>query len=152
LEPVTAELRAIAVAGQGLLRNRLDLVEAPELGYAFAPADPPRYALLVHREARRVIGEVRFERTAGTPLTYEIGYSINPGWRRQGLAVEAAGCLIAWLKERMGAQYVIAGCHRDNIASIRTLRRLGFWLDSTRGQAFWWVHAPDGINAVALPD
>ena len=51
--------------------------------------------------------------------------------------------VIDWLFEDAGAETILAGCDADNIASVRTLRRLGFWLDSNPGRTFWWVLAPD---------
>jgi len=51
--------------------------------------------------------------------------------------------VIDWLFEDAGAETVLAGCDAGNIASVKTLRRLGFWLDSNPGQTFWWVLAPD---------
>ena len=63
--------------------------------------------------------------------------------RRQGYAVEAVNAVIDWLFEDAGAETILAGCDANNIASVRTLRRLGFWLDSNPGQTFWWVLAPD---------
>ncbi len=34
---------------------------------------------------------------------------------------------------------VWAGCDSRNVASVRTLSRLGFLLDSTPGRTFWWM-------------
>jgi [ribosomal protein S5]-alanine N-acetyltransferase len=68
----------------------------------------------------------------------EIGYAILPAYRRQGFAVEAMTALIDELWQDAAIDTLIAGCDMKNIASIRTLRRLGFELDITRGRAFWW--------------
>ncbi|MBL8552341.1 MAG: GNAT family N-acetyltransferase [Hyphomonadaceae bacterium] len=149
LAPVTAELSAIAnesadaLAGalgaeipQDWMRSGLPLVrrrqEAPQ------PWRPMR-CVAIHREHQVVIGDIRFERTPDPALTYEIGYAIIPAYRRQGLAVEAAGRVIDHLFQDEGARLVVAGCDRRNRASIRTLRKLGFWLDGSRGTAFWWL-------------
>ncbi|PZO55935.1 MAG: hypothetical protein DCF16_00955 [Alphaproteobacteria bacterium] len=63
--------------------------------------------------------------------------------RRQGYATEACTAVIDWLFEDVGAETILAGCDAKNVASVRTLRRLGFWLDSNPGQTFWWVLTPD---------
>jgi [ribosomal protein S5]-alanine N-acetyltransferase len=99
----------------------------------------PRHALVIHRADDVVIGEVRYERQrAGQGV--EIGYGIVPSYRRQGFAVEATAAVIATL-ETQGVAPIIAGCAMKNVASVRTLRRLGFTLDGStaRGSAFWWV-------------
>jgi [ribosomal protein S5]-alanine N-acetyltransferase len=73
----------------------------------------------------------------------ELGYSVALGWRRQGYAVEAAGAVLDWLFEEGDAKAAIAGCARRNLASVKTLRKLGFWLDGSVGTAFWWTITPD---------
>jgi ribosomal-protein-alanine N-acetyltransferase len=89
-----------------------------------------------------VIGDVRFEPSLRAAREFEIGYGVARSRRQQGYAVEAAGAVIDWLFDE-GAESVIAGCEAGNIASVRTLRRLGFWLDSTPGTTFWWLLRAD---------
>jgi len=86
---------------------------------------------------------VRFEPSLRAAREFEIGYSIARARRRQGYAVEAAGAVIDWLFEDAAAETILAGCDARNVASVRTLRRLGFWLDSTPGTTFWWVLSPE---------
>jgi [ribosomal protein S5]-alanine N-acetyltransferase len=107
-----------------------------------AVADRPKHALVIHEADRRLIGEVRFEHVPEIE-GYEIGYAIVPSYRRQGLAVESTAAVIAWL-EGEGARQIIAGCAMRNVASARTLRRLGFTLDGSnaRTSSFWWVKRP----------
>jgi hypothetical protein len=38
-----------------------------------------------------------------------------------------------------------------NKASVRTLRRLGFWLDGASGKAFWWRLTPEMRAGGAAP-
>jgi ribosomal-protein-alanine N-acetyltransferase len=57
--------------------------------------------------------------------TVEIGYRVAPAYRRQGLAVELAAGLIAW-GGRHGAHWCLASVRPDNVASLRTVARLGF--------------------------
>lgn len=106
---------------------------------AWANAAPVR-AIVVHEGDARVIGDIRFEPVALAPDTIEIGYGIVPAYRQQGYAVEASTRILAWLFDEARVTRVIAGCDMRNRASVRTLRRLGFWLDSAkRGRAFWWT-------------
>lgn len=102
-------------------------------------AAPPTRAVAVHLDDGCVIGDLRFDPVFGAKREVEIGYSIVRSRRRQGYAAEAAGCLVDWLFAEGDADAIIAGCHKHNRASVRTLRRLGFWLDSTPGDDFWWV-------------
>ncbi|MEJ0023766.1 MAG: GNAT family N-acetyltransferase [Alphaproteobacteria bacterium] len=90
-----------------------------------------------------MIGDLRFERVERMRNTLELGYSITSLYRRQGYATEAAGRLLDWAFNEGGVRQVIAGCNRKNRPSVRTLRRLGFWLDGARGDDFWWAITPD---------
>jgi RimJ/RimL family protein N-acetyltransferase len=149
LVPVTAELCALANESADALsgalaadihpdwmRSGLPLVRRGQ--ESFRPWRPSR-CVAIHRADKLVIGDIRFERTPDPAPTYEIGYAIIPAYRRQGLAVEAAGRVIDHLFEAEGATLIVAGCDRRNRASVRTLRKLGFWLDGSRGAAFWWL-------------
>ena len=149
LEPVTAELSAIANDVRALSRTLeaeipTDWVRAglPLVRQRLNPASAwrPIRCVAVHRGDHVVVGDIRFERvrSGDDEDVYEIGYAIIPAYRRQGLAVEAAGRVIDWLFDEARAALVIAGCDRKNRGSVRTLRRLGFWLDGSRGSAFWW--------------
>jgi RimJ/RimL family protein N-acetyltransferase len=100
------------------------------------------HALVILKEKRVVIGDVRFECAGRAPcLTYEIGYSIARAHRRQGYATEATRAVIHWLRDEVGVDQIIAGCDMRNTASIRSLRKLGFMLDgsSPKRNAFWWT-------------
>jgi len=154
IEPVTPALAQAARAGQAAFVDVLG-AEAPaewcasslqllacSIPEAWSKAAPTR-AVAIHRAEGRVVGDVRFEPSLRAAREFEIGYSIARSRRRQGYAVEAAGALIDWLFEDGGAESILAGCDSRNVASVRTLRRLGFWLDSNPARTFWWVLTPD---------
>ncbi|MGE0596474.1 MAG: GNAT family N-acetyltransferase [Hyphomonadaceae bacterium] len=155
LEPVTPELAAAARLGEGAFEDMIG-AEAPHEWSAGSlaligrsahavwgpPAEPIR-AVLVHRGEECVIGDVRFEPSMRAARQFEIGYSVAKSRRRQGFAVEGAGAVIDWLFDEGGAETIVAGCDMRNGASVRTLRRLGFWLDRAEGQAFWWLLTAD---------
>jgi [ribosomal protein S5]-alanine N-acetyltransferase len=148
LEPVTAGLRAAAERGPSNLADHIGaatpdewvstsyrvVLPRPSAGRKLVDIATER-ALVVHRTEKLIIGDVRFEEVDDGIV--EIGYAILPAWRRKGFAVEAMTALIEELWED-GADLLIAGCDMKNVASIRTLRRLGFELDISRGRAFWW--------------
>lgn len=148
IEPVTPRLAQAARRGGRAFADELG-AEAPAdwcasslalVARAAAIAAPVR-AVAVHKSEDAVVGDVRFEPCGA--LRVEIGYAVAAHRRRQGYAVEAAGAVIDWLFSEAGAETIIAGCDRRNRASVKTLRRLGFWLDSTPGDAFWWVLTHD---------
>lgn len=151
IEPVTPALAHAAEAGQSAFSTTIG-AEAPadwcagsltlvarSLGRRLGDAAFPTRAVAIHREEGVVVGDVRFEPTPRGEREVEIGYSIARSRRRQGYAVEATGAVIDWLFDAGGAETLIAGCDSGNVASVRTLRRLGFWLDTTPGKTFWWL-------------
>ncbi len=149
LEPVTPALAQAARAGQAVFAEMIGAAApadwcAASLGLvARSTPDPaPMRVVAIHREAGEVVGDVRFEAlphaVARGLREYEIGYGVARQRRRQGYAVEAAGAVVDWLFEQ-GVDAVWAGCDAHNLASVRTLSRLGFQLDSTPGRTFWWV-------------
>lgn len=155
LEPVTPALADAARAGREAFADvlgadapadwcaaALGLVAASS-SHAWGPAPAPTRAIAVHRVEGAVIGDVRFEPSPRAPREFEVGYGVARARRLQGYAVEAVGAVIDWLFDEAGAETILAGCNRRNLGSIRTLRKLGFWLDSNPDQTFWWVLSPD---------
>jgi RimJ/RimL family protein N-acetyltransferase len=154
LEPVTPALAEAARAGGAAFEEVIGAA-APEdwcaaslglVARSFLATDghtAPTRAIAVHHAEGAIIGDVRFEPSQREPREFEIGYGVARSRRQQGYAVEAAGAVIDWLFEEAGAETVIAGCDSHNTPSVRTLRRLGFWLDSTPGKTFWWAISPE---------
>jgi ribosomal-protein-alanine N-acetyltransferase len=154
IEPVTPALAQAARAGQAAFADVLG-ADAPaewcasslqllarSIPETWTRATPTR-AVAIHRAEGAVVGDVRFEPSLRAAREFEIGYSIARSRRRQGYAAEMTGAVIDWLFEDGGAESILAGCDSRNVASVRTLRRLGFWLDSNPAQTFWWVLTPD---------
>jgi len=155
IEPVTPALAAAACAGRAAFVDVLgadapaDWCEASlalvarSAAHAWGPRPSPTRAIAIHAQDWSVVGDVRFEPSLRAVREFEIGYGVARARRRQGFAVEMTGAVIDWLFEAGAAEHLIAGCDRRNLASVRTLRRLGFWLDSTPGDAFWWLLTPE---------
>lgn len=149
LEPVTPALAAAARAGQAAFADVIG-AEAPSdwcqaslsLVARSGSSDAPMRAIAIHRSDDAVIGDVRFEPSPRAAREFELGYAVARSRRRQGYAVEAAGAVVDWLFADGGAECVIAGCDKENVASVRTLRKLGFWLDSNPGTTLWWLLTP----------
>jgi len=67
---------------------------------------------------QRVVGSVF--------LDDELAFLVDPSMHRMGIATEAARAVIADGFERRGYDHVVARANPRNIASVRTLARLGF--------------------------
>ena len=160
LIPVTPRLAAAAREGGEAFSEALGADVPPDwrasslamVGRSARPSwnrAAPIRAVAVHRTEGVVIGDVRFEPCG--PDEVEIGYAIAQSRRRQGYATEAAGAVIDWLFQEGGAAEIIGGCERRNVASVRTFRKLGFWLDGARGNAFWWLLTPELRKEAVYP-
>jgi [ribosomal protein S5]-alanine N-acetyltransferase len=153
LAPVTRRLAMAAQMGARVFAEKLGAAapsdwSAASLGLVARAANwggpsPPTRAIAIHRDEGCVVGDVRFETRFDLSNKVEIGYGIARSRRKQGYATEAAGAIIDWLFREGAAETIIAGCDRTNIASVKTLRRLGFWLDSTPRTTFWWMLTPE---------
>src|SRR5687768_12276229 len=92
-------------------------------------ADPSElpwlYRAAVLRGTREAVARGGFHASPDADGTVEIGYSVQPQWRRQGLATEIAAGLIGWAREQ-GAARCLASTSPDNAASQGVLARLGF--------------------------
>ena len=97
--------------------------------------------VIIERETRAVVGDVGFRGPPGDDGTVEVGYSVIPDRRRRGYATEAARALVAWAMSQPGVREVVAGCDRDNAASIRTLERLGFSRTGATSDEIRWRYA-----------
>lgn len=77
------------------------------------------------RASGRIAGTVQAQVYRSTPpLVVEVAWVVAVPFQRQGLAVEAAGALVTWLREQ-GADVVIAHIHPDHAASEGVARALG---------------------------
>ncbi len=84
------------------------------------------YWLAVTHADQRGIGLLGFKGAPDANGEVEIGYGIEPAYRGQGLATEAAARLIAWAFFDSRCRTVTAiGVRNDNAASERVLTKLG---------------------------
>jgi RimJ/RimL family protein N-acetyltransferase len=87
--------------------------------------EPWLYRAAVLRDTGAVVARAGFHAPPDDRGTVEIGYSVAPAYRRQGLATELAAGLLAWARGN-GARRCLASVRPDNVASLRTIGRLGF--------------------------
>lgn len=75
---------------------------------------------------RRVIGSVGFHGPPNEDGAVEIGYHVEPGFRRRGFATEAVRALLAWAAEEQGVSRFRASVAPSNERSLAVVARLGF--------------------------
>src|SRR5690606_2989144 len=93
-----------------------------------APPDPGGWGLWLFRYTieRMVVGAASFTGPPNAAGEVELGYQIVPPHRRRGLTAEGCAALIDWAFRDNRTKAVLAECAADNLASIRTLEKLGF--------------------------
>jgi len=74
---------------------------------------------------RRVIGTAGFHSPPDAEGRVEIGYRVDPAYRRQGYAIEAVRGLFDWAAVR-GVHRFLASISPDNDASLSLAGKLGF--------------------------
>jgi ribosomal-protein-alanine N-acetyltransferase len=74
---------------------------------------------------RQVIGTCGFHSPPGPEGRVEVGYSIQPAHRLQGVATEAVHALFDWAREQ-GIERFRASVSPGNVGSLAIISRLGF--------------------------
>jgi RimJ/RimL family protein N-acetyltransferase len=74
---------------------------------------------------RDVIGTIGFHGPPDKAGRVEIGYSVEPSWRRRGVATECIAALLDWA-EAQGIHRFKASVAPDNVPSLAIIGRLGF--------------------------
>jgi len=74
----------------------------------------------------RVIGSIGFHGPPDVQGRLEVGYSVDPPFRRQGYAREAIRAMFEWAHEQYGITRFIASISPDNEPSLRLARQFGF--------------------------
>jgi ribosomal-protein-alanine N-acetyltransferase len=73
----------------------------------------------------RIVGSCGFHSPPEPDGRVEIGYRVEPAWRRQGIASEAVRALFDWAHEH-GVDRFRASVSPGNVASLAVIGRLGF--------------------------
>ncbi len=110
--------------------------------HARASADAERFGVwvVIERHTGTVVGDAGFHGPPDDAGTIEVGYSVIPSRRRRGYASEAAGALVGWARSQPSVNVVVAGCAPGNLASVRTLERIGFHRTGEAGGEIRWRH------------
>lgn len=100
---------------------------------------------VVPHGTRVVVGRIGFHGPPDAEGVVEVGYTVAPEHRRQGVATEALAGLLGWARVQ-GVSACLASVSPDNAASLATIARLGFvrvgeHIDEEDGLE--WVHRLD---------
>lgn len=75
---------------------------------------------------RRIVGTIGFHGPPDAQRRVEIGYSVDPVYRRRGLAREAARAMFDWAAATHGIRRFIASVSPGNAASLGLIAGFGF--------------------------
>jgi len=84
------------------------------------------YAIRIDSDHPILCGSIGFRGPPDKRGMVEIGYSVLPEFRRQGLATEMVAGIIRWAKHQPEARQIEAETSIDGGASIRVLEKNGF--------------------------
>ncbi|MBV8716640.1 MAG: GNAT family N-acetyltransferase [Chloroflexi bacterium] len=82
--------------------------------------------MVLREPVRGVIGHIGFHGPPDGRHALEVGYSVEPHYRRQGYALEAVQALFGWATREHGVHHFIANVAPNNLASLGLVRKLGF--------------------------
>jgi ribosomal-protein-alanine N-acetyltransferase len=85
-----------------------------------------RLIVLEDERGRRVIGTIGFHGPPGDDGRVEVGYRVQPEYRRRGVATEAVRALFDWACREHGVTRFRASTAPDNVASRAVLATFGF--------------------------
>lgn len=91
---------------------------------------PPKWAyrnFIIHEAEKKVVGLIGFH-TGPRAGLLEIGYSVSPLFRRQGIAKNALSTLLTQSVSESSSYNYLARISPDNTPSIRTAEQSGFRL------------------------
>jgi len=90
----------------------------PWLGRAIVVTEPSG--------SRRIIGSAGFHQPPDADGRVEIGYRVEPAWRRQGIATEVVRALFDWASREHGVHRFRASVSPNNVPSLAIIRGFGF--------------------------
>jgi ribosomal-protein-alanine N-acetyltransferase len=107
----------LAFFGYRIPAVRTDPASIPWLG---------RVIVLDDSAGRRIIGSIGFHAPPDELGQVEIGYRVEPEYRRRGVATEVAAAMLDWARREHGVHRFRASVAPDNVASKAIISRLGF--------------------------
>ena len=104
---------------------------------------------------RRMVGSIGFH-SAPVDGVVEIGYHVEPGYRRQGYATEAVAAMLDWAADQ-GVHRIRAAVAPTNDASLAVVRHFGFrqtgsqWDEEDGEELVFMVDWPQVVGATDAP-
>jgi len=96
----------------------VDPTAQPWLGRAIVITEPDG--------TRRIIGSAGFHSPPDLDGRVEVGYRVEPAYRRQGIAREVVRALFDWAAREHGVRKFRASVSPDNVPSLAIIRGFGF--------------------------
>lgn len=93
---------------------------------------------IVEKEQNIVIGSIGFKAKPDKDGVVEIGFGIDPSFRRNGYATEAVKVFTGWALSQNDIQKVTAECEPDNKSSIKVLEKADMQKTSIEGNMVKW--------------
>jgi [ribosomal protein S5]-alanine N-acetyltransferase len=93
---------------------------------------------IVLKEENRIIGGCCFQGPPDNNGDVQVGYVLQPNYRRRGFMSEALAKLVEWAFEQPDVKGIIAETDRENLPSQRVLKRLGLSIFRETEKTVWW--------------
>ncbi|MBV9326555.1 MAG: GNAT family N-acetyltransferase [Chloroflexi bacterium] len=89
-------------------------------------------AMLTRTSPTTLVGRVGFHAPPDARGAVEVGYAVEPEYRRQGFASEAVEALLDWAAREHGISWFVASVGPNNLPSLALVKRVGFIRTGTR--------------------
>ena len=119
------------------LARYLDVLSAQERGVRLSAGHVPSTFLFAFVDAR-IVGRVAIRHTLTPHLERvggHIGYVVVPEFRRRGFATEMLRQSLLIARDKLGLSRVLVTCDDDNLASIKTIEKVGGILENVDSAA-----------------
>lgn len=98
------------------------------------------------KSSHKVIGTFLWKTEHGSAESM-IGYSLNKRWWGRGIITEVATAVVTMLFEKVNVRVLTATVNKDNLPSIRLLRKLGFTQVEERAARLVFRRLADDVHA-----
>ena len=103
------------------LRRRVRQLEAD-------PSEQPWLlrGMVLRSPSRHLVGRIGFHAHPDPRGALEIGYAVEPAYRRRGYATEAVEAMLGWATREHGIRHFVASVGPNNVASLALVNSFGF--------------------------
>lgn len=95
---------------------------------------------IVHKNDDKCIGGICFKGPANENGEVEAGYGIADEYQNKGYGTEAISKITEWALQQEGIKAVIAETEKDNIASHKLLKKVGYQLCNETEENYYWKY------------